>query len=292
MYVTLKEIEELQSENVYIKDRDYVEKTLNAIISDGANNLQVVTDFDFTITKHTLPNGQPTLSSFGLFERCPSVPESHKKKTAEMLNYYKPIEVDPTVPRETKLKLMVEWWEKTRDLCKGFAFIEQELKDLAKEYKESFRDNAKNMFKTLYDKNIPCLVFSAGCGNSVDAMLEAADVKYPNVKTISNFLKITNGLVDGFVGDIIHVMNKNEAVIKDTEYYNLVRDRENVILMGDSLGDACMADGISHKKKLKIGFLCNNVEQSLPNYKNNFDIVIVNDQTMNVPNSIINLCSN
>uniref|UniRef100_A0A6M2DDT7 5'-nucleotidase n=1 Tax=Xenopsylla cheopis TaxID=163159 RepID=A0A6M2DDT7_XENCH len=291
MYVSLKEIEELQSDNVYIQDKEYVEKTLNDIIADGANNLQVVTDFDFTITKHTLPNGQPTLSSFGLFEHCPSVPESYKQKSLDMLHYYKPIEIDPAVPLETKHKYMVEWWTKTSELLKDFAFHEPDLVHMANQYKESFRDNAKDMFKTLYDRNIPCLVFSAGLGNSVNAMLDAANVHYSNIRVVSNFLKITNGLVDGFIGKIIHVMNKNEASIKDTEYYSLIQDRENVILMGDSLGDACMADGISHKKKLKIGFLCNNIEQSLPNYKNNFDIVVVNDQTMNIPNSIINLCN-
>lgn len=55
-------------------------------------------------------------------------------------------------------------------------------------------------------------------------------------------------------------MNKNEYALKGTEYYELVQDRENVILLGDSLGDAGMADGMPHcNSVLKIGFLYDHV---------------------------------
>lgn len=55
---------------------------------------------------------------------------------------------------------------------------------------------------------------------------------------------------------MIHVLNKNEQVLIGTEYYDLVENRNNVILMGDHLGDSEMAEGIPHKNTvLKIGFL-------------------------------------
>ena len=38
---------------------------------------------------------------------------------------------------------------------------------------------------------------------------------------------------------------------------------------------------------LTIGFLNNNVESSLETYKENFDIVLVDDQTMSFPNSLL-----
>lgn len=60
---------------------------------------------------------------------------------------------------------------------------------------------------------------------------------------------------------MIHVLNKNEVAIKNTDYYNLIRERSNVILLGDSLGDAKMADGIDHAENvLKIGFIFEQVK--------------------------------
>lgn len=39
--------------------------------------------------------------------------------------------------------------------------------------------------------------------------------------------------------------------------------RSNVILLGDSIGDAGMADGVCHDTVLKIGFLNSNVSTNL-----------------------------
>lgn len=60
--------------------------------------------------------------------------------------------------------------------------------------------------------------------------------------------------------------------------------------MGDSLGDATMANGVpSQSHILKIGFLFDHPEQNLPLYLEKFDIVLIDDQTMNVARSIIDL---
>lgn len=102
-----------------------------------------------------------------------------------------------------------------------------------------------------------------------------------------------NGIIDGMKGTTIHVFNKNETVIKGTEYYDLIKERSNVVLLGDSLGDAGMADGIEHSEAvIKIGFLYHNVEGNLPIYLKEFDIVLVDDQTVDIPNKIIDLIKN
>lgn len=60
--------------------------------------------------------------------------------------------------------------------------------------------------------------------------------------------------------------------------------------MGDSLGDATMANGVpSQIHILKIGFLFDHPEQNLPAYLEKFDIVLIDDQTMIVARSIIDL---
>lgn len=79
---------------------------------------------------------------------------------------------------------------------------------------------------------------------------------------ISNFLKYNDdGVIEGFKGPLIHVLNKNEVAIQKTNYYDLIKERSNVILIGDSLGDAKMADGLAHTENvLKIGFIFEQVK--------------------------------
>ena len=55
---------------------------------------------------------------------------------------------------------------------------------------------------------------------------------------------------------MIHVYNKNENSIHSSNYFDNLRHRGNILLLGDSLGDLRMADGAADLKcLLKIGFL-------------------------------------
>lgn len=68
------------------------------------------------------------------------------------------------------------------------------------------------------------------------------------------------GIIQGFQAAPIHIFNKNEYALKGTDYYDMVQSRDNVILMGDSVGDAGMADGMEHANAvLKIGFIHDHV---------------------------------
>ena len=65
------------------------------------------------------------------------------------------------------------------------------------------------------------------------------------------------------------------------------------MLLGDSIGDLQMADGVENPESvLKIGFLnCLNnpegAEKRLPSFLEGYDIVLMDDQTMNVPIKIL-----
>lgn len=57
-------IKELNNPNVHIKDKDRVNGILKSIIEGGTKRLQVVSDFDRTITKQH-EDGKTHISSFG-----------------------------------------------------------------------------------------------------------------------------------------------------------------------------------------------------------------------------------
>jgi 5'-nucleotidase len=55
---------------------------------------------------------------------------------------------------------------------------------------------------------------------------------------------------------MIHVYNKNENAVHSSDYFENISHRENLLLLGDSLGDLRMAEGAGELQcVLKIGFL-------------------------------------
>lgn len=67
-------------------------------------------------------------------------------------------------------------------------------------------------------------------------------------------------MITGFKDKIIHVFNKNEYALKNTDFYDIVANRDNAIVLGDSLGDAQMTKGMDHcQNVLRIGFLYDDV---------------------------------
>lgn len=64
------------------------------------------------------------------------------------------------------------------------------------------------------------------------------------------------GVLKCFKGPLIHTYNKNNSVLQGTEYFQQLSSRTSIILLGDSMGDLTMADGVpSVENILKIGFL-------------------------------------
>jgi 5'-nucleotidase len=163
-----------------------------------------------------------------------------------------------------------------------------------------FRDGTRLLFALLSKQKVPLLVFSAGIGNVIEELLvnkrlagvstssnkdADADVEQKhaeqesNVHVVSNFLRFhkQTGHAVGFQGECIHVFNKNEG--SAASYYDSLQRRKYVLLLGDSLGDANMCDGLPHDEVIRIGFLNRghgkSVNALLPLYQQRFDVVIV-----------------
>lgn len=117
-YIHLKEIDVLSRPNCKIKDKARVEEILNSIISGGVNELQIVTDFDFTLTKQKRDDGKNVLSSFGMLAKSKSLPESFIAESNKLYKKYRPIEICPKISREEKKKHMIEWWRLSADLLR------------------------------------------------------------------------------------------------------------------------------------------------------------------------------
>lgn len=287
----VRNIPELNKDYVHITNEQELLEKINKVVEDGHNKLQIVTDFDHTLTRNSMENGKSVLTSFGMFRECPSIPQDYKDEDNRLADLYKPIESHPHISLEEKTRHMVDWYKASHAQLQGVTFPRQELMDIGYKMVECFRKGVQDMISWSQEQHVPMLVFSAGLGDSVVAAMKAANFMLPHVKVVSNFLAMEDDeKIVGIKGEVIHSLNKNETAIKHTEYYEMVKKRNNVILMGDNIGDAGMAEGMEHcDVVIKVGFLDRNVEGNLPNYLSKFDIVLVNDPTMDVVNAILKL---
>uniref|UniRef100_A0A914YMY9 5'-nucleotidase n=1 Tax=Panagrolaimus superbus TaxID=310955 RepID=A0A914YMY9_9BILA len=101
-----------------------------------------------------------------------------------------------------------------------------------------------------------------------------------------------NNVCVSFTEPLIHTFCKNSSVITgERPFFHHVRNRSNVILLGDSLGDIHMDVGmINEGCALKIGYLNWDFDKLYDKYLDSYDIVLLDCQSMEVPLEIFRFC--
>ena len=275
-------------ENIIISNPKDFERKKQAIINAGKENLHIVSDFDRTLTK-AFVNSKATPSLIAEFYNSDNLSKEFSEKAKELAEKYYPIEINPAIPIKEKKQKMIEWWTKVFDLFIQHKLNKKHLEKVVNKGNIMLREGAEELLKTINNKNIPLLILSSsGIGEIIPLYLKKHKLLLPNIHIISNFFKWdSNGNAIEVKKPIIHVLNKGETAIKQYPIFNLIKNRKNIILLGDSLGDIDMANGISHETIIKIGFLNYHIKENLELFKQNFDIVILNDSSMDFVNDLL-----
>ncbi|XP_014059562.1 cytosolic 5'-nucleotidase 3 isoform X2 [Salmo salar] len=281
-------IPELSSPSVCMRDPPRVEEIIKTMQKAGTSTIQVISDFDMTLTRFAY-NGKRCPTSHNILDNSKLISEECKAQLKDLLNTYYPIEIDSKRTAEEKLPLMVEWWTKAHTLLVQQRIRKDMLQDVVKESDAMLREGYQLFFDHLQEHSIPLLIFSAGVGDVLEEVIRQAGVFHPNVKVFSNYMDFDEtGVLKAFKGELIHIYNKREGALLNTGHFQELKSRHNVLLVGDSLGDLTMADGVhSMENILKIGFLNDKVEERKTSYLNAYDIVLVKDETMEVLNALL-----
>ncbi|KAJ0066381.1 hypothetical protein NL108_011748 [Boleophthalmus pectinirostris] len=279
---------QFEKSTVHMKDPERVEQIICGLIKGGANKLQIITDFDMTLSKFQV-NGKRCPTCHNIIDYSKLVTDECRQKLVQLKNQYYPIEIDPQLTMEEKYPFMVEWYFKSHSLLVEQRLQKDKLPEAVRDSDAALRDGYEQFFDRLQQHNVPVFIFSAGLGDVLEEILRQSGVYLPNVKVVSNFMDFDdNGVIRGFKGELIHVYNKHDGALRNTEYFKQLKENCNIILMGDSLGDLSMADGVANVENiLKIGFLNDKVEERLDKYLDHYDIVLVRDETLEVPNAIL-----
>ncbi|CAD5125055.1 DgyrCDS13298 [Dimorphilus gyrociliatus] len=280
----------LQKPNVHIKDESYVIDKLQGFGKDGIDKLQVISDFDGTLSKYADESGKIFDSCHAAMDNSNAVPLEYRDMAYKLRDKYYPIEIDNSMTAEEKTPFMIEWWSKAHEGLIKHNITRESVKNAAYNSNITLRDGATQFIRRLSELEVPVLVFSAGIGNVIQEVLTKNEILLKNVKIVSNMMKWDkNDILVDFEEPLIHVLNKSEKALKTTSYFSTLEHRPNIILMGDHLGDLQMADGAltGDYMPLTIGFLNDEVDKRLETFKKSFDIVLTKDNTFDCVSSAL-----
>ncbi|XP_053554857.1 7-methylguanosine phosphate-specific 5'-nucleotidase isoform X2 [Bombina bombina] len=271
-----------------MKNPEKVKELIMALQKGGEKKLQVISDFDMTLSRFQY-NGERCPTCYNIIDNSKIISEDCRKKLKELFNIYYPLEIDSNLTIKEKYPLMVEWWSKAHVLLCEQKIQKEKLSQVVKESQAKLREGFEVFFNSLYRSEIPLFIFSAGIGDVLEEIIRQAGVYHQNIKVVSNYMDFDdNGLLTGFKGDLIHTYNKNNSVLRDTEYFQQISDRSHILLLGDTLGDLTMADGVPTVDNiLRIGFLNDKIEEQAEVFLQSYDIVLVQDETLDVVNGIL-----
>ena len=231
-------------------------------------DVHVVSDFDNTLTLQKV---------MAILRDGSYLTDDYAQKATRLFEKYRPLEKDSSISKEKKGEIMNEWWGEHYKLLVDSGISMSDLLEIAKSEKIKLRDGAEDFLELLYRKGIPIVIFSAcGCGDAVEMILKERGLDYNNIFYIVNrFNWNKEGKAVSPQKPFIHSMNKDETTISSfPDVFDAVKDRRNVVLLGDSLNDADMAKGFDYKNILKIAVLN---EDPSEEYREKFDVILRDD---------------
>ena len=244
-------------------------------------SMYVAIDFDRTITG---TSGVDSWDATGIL-----LGEEFKNKLNELYLIYRPIELDYSIPKNKKEAMMEKWYKDVLDLYYEYGLTKEKLEKSVRESNLVFRDNAQDFLKSMYSHNIPVIILSAGIGNVIELFLKDNHCYYGNIFVISNFIIFNDkGEMERFKNKIIHTTNKTTKGNLPQELEKQINTKKTILLLGDIIDDKKMVEKENWSKTISIGLPNDDTDSNLELYKNNFDIVLTdNDANFEVVRKLV-----
>lgn len=229
---------------------------INNFIEQGKEKLHILADFDGTLTKPYV-NGKEVPSAISILRNSDYISKDYAEKAHALADKYRPIEKNPDIPFEEKKKAMNEWWTEHFKLLIKSGLNKVHLEKIIQDERFQFRRGVSEFLDILHEYKIPLVIISSsGLGEIIPLMLKKEKKLYSNISIITNSFEWNKkGYAVKIKKPIITIANKDEAIVKDYLFYNKIKNRKNVILIGDSEGDIEMITGFDYDNLIKIGFL-------------------------------------
>lgn len=265
-----------------VVDAEKVNACIADLVRGGPGNLYIIMDFDRTMSMYwDESRTRRAASSHGILERGRS---TAFRDTAEALTqHYFPIEIDPSLSTAQKLPHMVEWYDRVHSAFVADGLTRGDIERAVSGSGVVLREGVTDTIAWCARHSVPLIVMSAGLGDVITEVLRQRLHPSPLpqiLHVVSNAMRFDPaGAVVGFSEPVLHMFNKTGASIPG-ELAGALRGRSHAILVGDSPGDATMADGLGHTALLKVGLLNDNIAALLARYRALFDVLILDDGSL------------
>lgn len=262
-----------------IKNPEKLKEKKDIFKAEGLDKMHILSDFDRTLTYGSV-GGIKTPSIISMLRDGKHLSEEYARKARALYDKYHKYEIDLSLSEAERKKLMRAWWNTHNKLLVESGLSYSDLEDIVENGHVRFREGVEEFLDWTYQNNVPMVIMSAsGCGDAIKLFFEKIGKDYPNIHYVTNqFEWDENGKAIAPKEPVIHSLNKDETVLSELpEVYKVVKDRKNVILLGDSLHDLGMIDGFEYDNLIRIGFQ-NDVSANLNNeYEKKFDVVLKGD---------------
>ena len=276
-------------ENLIIQNPDELNRIKREISEDGAEKLHVLADFDRTLTK-AFVDGKSIPSLISILRDENYLTPDYPQKAKDLYAKYHSIEINTNISLEERKKAMKEWWATHFELLIKSGLNKKDIESVVASGRIRFREGFADFADFLKEKNIPLVIMSSSGlgGDPILMCLEKEGKLSDNIYIISNsFEWDKEGKAVAVKGPIIHSMNKDETMLQSFLVFEKIKERKNILLLGDNLGNVGMVEGFDYENLIKVGFLNEAVAESLAEYKKNYDVVILNDSSFDFNNKLL-----
>ncbi|CDW82484.1 5-nucleotidase [Stylonychia lemnae] len=283
-------------ELLIIKDSERVKNKLRHFHNHGGlENLCILSDFDYTLTRYSLDGYNKLDSSFSCISNSQFVSEEFRRINNVLYQRYHPFEKALNITVEEKVAKLQEWWEQDLEHITKQDLSVEHFYDMVETSNLHFRNGIDILLKNCSNLNVPLVIVSAAVADVVEKAVDklSKSIKIEQlvkesqsrksqahhqhgsthfginpdvVHVIANKSKKCDEgkKILGFHDPLVHTCNKDQVVHnyfknhQSQQEQQLLR-RRNLIVMGDLIDDIKMAKHLhqSDEDLLTIGFFNN-----------------------------------
>ncbi len=268
-------------------NKQKLEEKIKEMTVGGAKKLHILADFDKTFTTGATINGIKVSSVIGQLRTGGYLTPNYKDEAFALFEKYGPTENNLAIPRAQRSAKMEEWWTKHHELLIKCRLNKNDMDTVIKAGHMQFRGGTDIFFKLLKKYEVPVVIMSGAPAYMIQKQFELAGILFDNIHIVANWYEYDqNGYMTGFKKPIIHSLNKYEVILREFPFFNQIKERTNVILLGDQVDDLGMIEGFDYEQLLTIAFA--NKPEDETKLANKFDLTIGDSGNFNFINEIVN----